>query len=98
MKMPDGAKTVEQVLNMFDSDLDNFELRGAHSGRVYHKSLYNARRHLEQFLDWGVRGLYPTQDLTPPSYGTPHAIPVLGIWVRDYDYAQAKEKEKERSL
>ena len=76
----------------------NFEIKGSVSGKIYHRSWINKKKHAEQF--------YNETTISDPFYatgrisnitGTACFTPVIGIWMHDYNivYKQKIEAESE---
>lgn len=63
-----------------------FYLKGAYSGKVYHKSYENKKEHLEKFLDQHVPDEPFFTDLytRKAKYGRAYTYAVVGIWMSDY--------------
>lgn len=63
-----------------------FYLKGAYSGKVYHKSYVNKQENLEKYLDEHVVDEPFFTDLYTPKrkYGRPYTYPIIGIWMSDY--------------
>ena len=63
-----------------------FYIKGAYSGKIYHKSYENKREHLEKYLDEKVTSDPFFTDLYTPKrkYGQSYTYPIIGIWMSDY--------------
>ena len=63
-----------------------FYIKGAYSGKIYHKSYENKHEHLEKYLDEEVTSDPFFTDLytTKRKYGQPYTYPIIGIWMSDY--------------
>lgn len=73
-----------------------FEIKGAYSGKVYHKSWVNSKAHAEQFLNRTVLDcemIYPTF-VTQKRDGIGESIrPAVGIWMHDYQETNNDNKQ-----
>ena len=76
---------VEEAISLLNYGT-NFEIKGSFSGKIYHRSWINNKKHAEQF--------YNETTISDPFYatgrisnvtGTAYFIPVIGIWMHDYD-------------
>lgn len=75
---------VEEAISLLSYGT-NFEIKGAFSGKIYHRSWINNKKHAEQFYN----GTTPSD----PFYATGRIsniagklfAPVIGIWMHDYD-------------
>ncbi len=74
-----------------------FYLKGAYSGKTYHKSYENKKEHLEKFLDENVLPTPFFTDLytTKKKYSTAYTYPIVGIWVSDYYICHPEENKKD---
>lgn len=76
-----------------------FYIKGAHSGKIYHKSYENKKEHLEKYLDESVSDEPFFTDLYTQKrkYGQPYTYPVIGIWMSDYYICHPEELHSEES-
>lgn len=76
-----------------------FYIKGAHSGKIYHKSYENKKEHLEKYLDESVSGEPFFTDLytSKRKYGQSYTYPVIGIWMSDYYICHPEELHREES-
>lgn len=70
-----------------------FFLKGAYSGRVYHRSWVNTKEHLKQFYNIPVHSSPFFADINPQrnKYAPTCGIGVIGIYIHDRELC---EKEK----
>ena len=70
-----------------------FYIKGAHSGKIYHKSYENKKEHLERYLDETVNGEPFFTDLytSKAKYGHAYTYPIIGIWMSDYYICHPEE-------
>ena len=76
-----------------------FYIKGAYSGKVYHKSYENKKEHLEKYLDEPVSNQpFFTDFYTPKSkYGQAYTFTIVGIWMSDYNLCHPDPPKGERS-
>ena len=76
-----------------------FYIKGAYSGKTYHKSFENKKEHLEKFLDEHVSNPTFFTDLYTPTgkYGRAYTYPIIGIWMSDYYICHPEELPKEET-
>ena len=88
--------TVREAIKLFSYGQE-FYIKGAYSGKLYHKSYENKKEHLEKYLDERVSENPFFTDLYTPKkkYGTAYTYPVIGIWMRDYYICHPEELLKE---
>ena len=84
--------TVREAINLFAYG-EQFYLKGAYSGKVYHKSYENKQEHLEKFLDEQVSSSPFFTDLytSKAKYSRAYTYPVVGIWFHDYYICHPEE-------
>ena len=89
--------TVEEAINLLGYG-EAFYIKGAHSGKIYHKSYENRKEHLEKFLDERVIDEPFFTDLytSKKKYGTAYTYPIIGIWMRDYYICHPEELPNEK--
>lgn len=77
--------TVKEVAGLLGSGVA-FEIRGAYSGKVYHRSYVNSSKNLDKYAERECteRPFYSTLKLRG-SETNEWCIPVVGIWMHDYD-------------
>lgn len=67
----------------------NFELKGAYSGKIYHRSWNNKKKNIEKYLDkTTVDNPYYTK-LVADKEGD-YCRPIIGIWMHDYEICKEK--------
>lgn len=77
--------TVKEVINLFTYNTA-FEIKGAYSGKVYHKSYVNSNKNLEKYVDREVTDNPIYTDMRMRGSDTNHwCISVIVIWMYDYD-------------
>lgn len=88
--------TVREAIKLFSYGQE-FYIKGAYSGKLYHKSYENKKEHLEKYLDERVSENPFFTDLYTPKkkYGTAYTYPVIGIWMSDYYICHPEELLKE---
>lgn len=80
---------------------EDYYLKGAYSGKTYHKSWDNKKEHLEKYLDENVHEAPFFADLYVPKEkysASRYARTVIGIWMSDYYICHPEEKEKSDEL
>ena len=89
--------TVREAIKLFSYGQE-FYIKGAHSGKIYHKSYENKKEHLEKYLDERVLENPFFTDLYTPKrkYGTAYTYPIIGIWMSDYYICHHEELTKEK--
>ena len=72
-----------------------YEIKGAYSGKIYHRSWVNKKEHAEKFYDETTADnpFYATGRMSKVT-GTAYFTPVIGIWMHDYHLC---EEPQERS-
>ena len=90
--------TVREAINLFAYG-EGFYIKGAYSGKIYHKSYENKKEHLKKFLDENVSNPPFFTDLytTKRKYGTAYTYPIIGIWMSDYYICHPEELQKEET-
>ena len=88
--------TVREAINLLAYG-EAFYIKGAYSGKIYHKSYENKKEHLEKYLDETVNPTPFFTALHTPKrkYGTAYTYPVIGIWMSDYYICHPEEFPKE---
>ena len=76
-----------------------FYIKGAYSGKIYHKSYENKHEHLEKYLDEEVVSDPFFTDLYTPKrkYDQAYTYPIIGIWMSDYYICHPEELPKEEA-
>jgi hypothetical protein len=84
--------TVREAIDLLDYGTA-FYIKGACSGKIYHKSYENKKEHLEKFLDKPVSRQPFFTDLytSKAKYSQAYTYPVIGIWMNDYYLCHPKE-------
>lgn len=63
-----------------------YEIQGAYSGKIYHKSYINSSKNLDKYANREVTDAPFYTDLRLRGSENNHwCIPVIGIWMKDYD-------------
>lgn len=63
-----------------------YEIKGAYSGKTYHKSYINSSKNLDKYADSEVSDKPFYADMRLRGSDSNHwCIPVIVIWMRDYD-------------
>lgn len=63
-----------------------YEIRGAYSGKIYHRSYINISKNLDKYANMEVTDEPFYTDLRLRGSESNHwCIPVIGIWMHDYD-------------
>ena len=90
------SMTVREAIKLFSYGQE-FYIKGAYSGKIYHKSYENKKEHLEKYLDERVSENPFFTDLYTPKrkYGTAYTYPIIGIWMSDYYICHPEELTKE---
>ena len=88
--------TVREAIKLFSYGQE-FYIKGAYSGKIYHKSYANKKEHLEKYLDERVSENPFFTDLYTPKrkYGTEFTYPIIGIWMSDYYICHPEELKEE---
>lgn len=74
-----------------------YEIKGAYSGKVYHTYL-NSSKHLDKYADREVSDSPFYADMKFRGSDTNKwCIPIIGIWMHDYDLVKENRNEKEAS-
>ena len=82
--------TVKEVINMLSCGTA-YELKGAYSGKIYHRSYTNSSKNLDKYADREVTDSPLFAKLVMRGSETNMwYLPVVGIWMHDYDIARAK--------
>lgn len=89
--------TVREAIKLFSYGQE-FYIKGAYSGKIYHKSYENKKEHLEKYLNERVSENPFFTDLytTKRKYGTAYTYPIIGIWMSDYYICHPEELHKEK--
>lgn len=75
----------------------SFEIKGSFSGKIYHRSWINQKKHAEQFYNETTPSnpFYATGRMSKVT-GTAYFSPVIGIWMHDYDIVKKPQVVEER--
>ena len=75
----------------------DYEIKGAYSGKIYHRSWTNKREHIEQFYDEtvGDNPFYSNIRVNSTVGIGTWASPVIGIWMHDYYMCKEVENEND---
>ena len=69
-----------------------FEIRGAYSGKVYHKSYLNSDKNLRKYLEREVTDTPIYSDMRTRGSDTNHwVISVIVVWMHDYNMSKQRE-------
>lgn len=83
---------VKDIIGMFSYG-QSFEIRGAYSGKTYHKSYVNSNKNLEKYLDRYVADTSLYSDIRIKGSDTNRwCISVIVIWMHDYDMCKQREE------
>ena len=84
--------TVREAIKLFSYGQE-FYIKGAYSGKIYHKSYEDKKEHLEKYLDERVSENPFFVDPCAPKkkYGTAYTYSVIGIWMSDYYICHPEE-------
>lgn len=78
--------TVKEAINLLFYGTA-YEIKGAYSGRIYHRSYTNSRKNLDKYADKEVSDppFYSTLAIRGATSTDEWCMAVVGIWMRDYD-------------
>jgi hypothetical protein len=63
-----------------------YEIKGAYSGKIYHKSYMNSSKNLDKYANMEVTDEpFYTDMIIRGSESNHWCIPVIGIWMHDHD-------------
>ena len=66
-----------------------YEIKGAYSGKIYHKSYLNSSKNLDKYANMEVTVEPFYTDMRIRGSENNHwCIPVIGIWMHDYDLSR----------
>lgn len=83
--------TVKDIIGMLSYG-QPFEIRGACSGKIYHKSYVNSAKNLQKYLDKEVNDTPIYSDMRIRGSDTNHwCMSVIVIWMHDYDMCKQRE-------
>lgn len=81
---------VKDIIKLFSYG-QAFEIRGAYSGKTYHKSYINSNKSLEKYLDREVLDTPLYTGMRMRGTDTNHwCISVIVVWMSDYDLCKKK--------
>lgn len=85
--------TVREMIALI-GDGTAFEIRGAYSGRIYHRSYNNRAINLEKYSENEVTDtpFYTSIRTMGDDGSNGWCIPVIGIWMKDYDIVRKKDE------
>jgi len=84
--------TVKEAVGMLAYDTA-YEIKGAYSGKIYHKSYMNSSKNLDKYAGMEVLDTpYYTALRIRGSETNEWCIPVIGIWMHDYDLRKKDEE------
>lgn len=69
-----------------------YEIRGAHSGKIYHRSYINSSKNLDKYADMEVTETpyYSKMILRGEGGSNEWCTAIIGIWMHDYDLTKAR--------
>jgi len=77
--------TVNEVIKLLDYGTA-YEIKGVYSGKIYHKSFINSSKNLGKYANMDVTDKpFYTDMRIRGSENNHRCIPVIGIWIYDYD-------------
>lgn len=64
-----------------------YEIKGAYSGKIYHRSYINSSKNLDKYADQEVADapFYVALVVRGAKYSNEWCTAVVGIWMHDYD-------------
>lgn len=70
-----------------------YEIKGAYSGKVYHRSYINSSKNLDKYVDQKVTETpyYTRMVMRGEEISNEWVMPVIGIWMQDYGLKKGKE-------
>lgn len=70
-----------------------YEIKGAYSGKIYHKSYMNSSKNLDKYVDRKVIDKPFYADMRLRGSDSNHwCIPVIVIWMHDYDLCKSDKE------
>jgi len=73
-----------------------YEIRGAYSGKIYHRSYVNSSKNLDKYVDREVtESPFYTHLAMRGSNNNEWCSSVVGIWMYDYDLVKSKKEADE---
>lgn len=86
--------TVKEAINLLSYGTA-YEIQGAYSGRIYHRSYTNSSKNLDKYADKevGDTPFYTTLQIRGGTAANEWCIPVIGIWMQDYDMRKDVNKD-----
>ena len=83
--------TVKEVIDLLGYG-QAYEIKGAYSGKTYHKSYLNSRKNGEKYFDMEVTNSPIQADMRMRGADDNHwCIAVITIWIYDYDLCEGKK-------
>lgn len=77
--------TVAEAIKMLSYN-SAYEIKGSHSGKIYHKSYINSSKNLDKYANRDVNEVPFYTDMIIRGTDTNHwCVPIIGIWMYDYD-------------
>lgn len=75
-----------------------YEIRGAYSGRIYHRSYANSSKNLDKYADRDVlESPFFTRLVMRGKDNNEWCSSVVGIWMYDYDLTKSKKEAEDES-
>lgn len=85
--------TVKEAINLLGYGTA-YEIKGAYSGKIYHKSYMNSSKNLDKYANREVTDAPFYTDLRlRGSENNYWCIPIIGIWMKDYDLCRKGGKK-----
>jgi hypothetical protein len=84
--------TIEEAIELLGYGTA-YEIQGAYSGKIYHRSYVNTSKNLDKYFNREASDspFYVTMAIKG-NVTNKWCMPVIGIWMRDYDLAKEREK------
>ena len=72
-----------------------YEIKGAYSGKTYHKSYTNSSKNFDKYAERDVVHMPFYPDIRMRGSETNHwAIPIIVIWMHDYELCRGEEQDE----
>ena len=69
-----------------------YEIKGAYSGKIYHKSYINSSKNLDKYANMEVTDTPFYTDMRIRGSESNHwCVPVIGIWMHDYAESEGEK-------
>ena len=87
--------TVNEAIKLFTHGTA-YEIKGAYSGKIYHKSYMNSSKNLDKYANREVTDEPFYVDMRLRGSDSNHwCIPVIVIWMHDYDLCKSNKESEE---